>query len=226
MVDHDVPLREVDVNPDPLEQFRRWYGEAADVVRIPEAAAVATVDMAGRPSLRMVLVKQFDERGFTFYTSSLSQKGRELIARPVAALLFYWDPLGRQVRLEGPVEQLGAEESDAYFATRPRGSQLSASASMQSSPVTSRAALEARVAAVAAANGDGPVPRPWHWGGFRVRPSSYEFWQNRDDRLHDRLRFELAGEQGDAGGGHGGGEGHGGGGARPVPGWSLRRLQP
>jgi pyridoxamine 5'-phosphate oxidase len=191
MVDHDVPLREEDVSSDPLEQFRRWYEEAARVLRMPEAAAVATADTAGRPSVRMVLVKQVDERGFTFFTSYESRKGRELLARPCAALLFYWDLLGRQVRVEGPVEQVSTEESDAYFASRPRGSQLSASASCQSSPVASRAALEARVAEVTLALGEGAVPRPPQWGGFRLRPLSYEFWQNRDDRLHDRLQFEL-----------------------------------
>jgi pyridoxamine 5'-phosphate oxidase len=211
MTEHAVPLREQDVARDPLEQFRRWYEEAAQVVRMPEAAAIATADGNGRPSVRMVLVKQVDERGFAFFTNYGSRKGRELAARPLAALLFYWDALGRQVRIEGPVERVGAGESDAYFATRPRGSQLSASASRQSRPVASRSDLEALVAESAARVGDGPVPRPEHWGGFRVRPTSYEFWQHRDDRLHDRLLFERE-RDGDL--------------VAAGIGWTVQRLQP
>jgi len=203
VADHDTPLREGDVSPDPLEQFRRWFAEAAPLVRLPEAAAVASVDAGGQPSLRMVLVKQVDEAGFVFYTSYASRKGRELLARPAAALLFYWDPLGRQVRVEGEALPVSASESDAYFASRPRGSQLSANASRQSSPIESRQALEARVAELAVAFGEGPVGRPADWGGFRLRPDRFEFWQNRDDRLHDRLCYLPA-----------------------DPGWRIERLQP
>jgi len=223
VTDHDVPLDEADVASDPLEQFRRWYAEAATVVRLPEAAAVATVDESGRPSLRMVLVKEADEHGFTFFTNYDSRKGRELQNHPFAALLFYWDALGRQVRIEGPVEPVSAAESDAYFATRPRGSQISAAVSEQSRPIESRAALEARVAQLASALSGGEVARPERWGGFRVRPQSYEFWQNRDDRLHDRLRFELDG----AGRARAAGASPAGG---PAPGgrarWAMQRLQP
>ncbi len=216
MPDHDVPLREQDVAADPLEQFRSWYAEAATVVRLPEAAALATADGSCRPSLRMVLVKEVDERGFTFFTDYDSRKGTELTANPQAALLFYWDPLGRQVRVEGPVERIGVPASDAYFATRPRGSQLSAAVSHQSRPVAGRAELESRVAELADALGGAAVPRPAHWGGFLLRPLSYEFWQNRDDRLHDRLLYLAE----DAGGAE---AGAGAGGAGQ---WSMGRLQP
>jgi pyridoxamine 5'-phosphate oxidase len=141
----------------------------------------------------MVLVKQFDERGFVFYTSYESRKGAELAANPHAALLFYWPPLGRQVRIEGPVERTSAEETAAYVRTRPRASQLSALASPQSHRVESREALERRVAELEA-NDDTDPPLPEAWGGFRIDPESFEFWQNREDRLHDRLRYTRAGE--------------------------------
>jgi pyridoxamine 5'-phosphate oxidase len=184
-----VPLREEDVDPDPLRQFAAWF-EAAEAagVAAPEAAALATASPDGSPSVRMVLVKQHDERGFAFYTGYESRKGQELAGNPRAALLFYWSPLGRQVRIEGPTERTTAEETEAYVRSRPRASQLSALASSQSRPVESREALERRVAELAAAHpGDPPLPEAW--GGFRISPESFEFWQNRDDRLHDRLRY-------------------------------------
>ena len=201
---HDEPLREDDLDPDPLVQFRAWFARAAQVVRLPEAAALATADARGRPSVRMVLVKAFDDRGFVFHTDYESRKGVELAANPHAALLFHWDPLGRQVRLEGPVERLSPAESDTYFATRPRGAQIGAHASAQSRPIGSRRELENKVAEADARYRSGPVPRPPSWGGFRLHPEAYEFGQNRDDRLHDRLRYRP--------------EGGGG--------WRVERLQP
>jgi len=189
------PLSEQDADPDPLRQFAAWFREAGDSgVRAPEAMAVATATPDAEPSVRMVLMKQFDERGFVFFTNYESRKGQELLANPRAALLFHWDTLGRQVRVEGPAERVGAEESAAYIQSRPRGSQLSALASPQSRPVESRAELERLVAELEALNADGALPLPEHWGGIRVRPELYEFWQHREDRLHDRLVYTPAGD--------------------------------
>ena len=189
------PLSEQDADPDPLRQFAAWFREAGDSgVRAPEAMAVATATPDAEPSVRMVLMKQFDERGFVFFTNYESRKGQELLANPRAALLFHWDTLGRQVRVEGPAERVGAEESAAYIQSRPRGSQLSALASPQSRPVESRAELERLVAELEALNADGALPLPEHWGGIRVRPELYEFWQHREDRLHDRLVYRPAGD--------------------------------
>jgi pyridoxamine 5'-phosphate oxidase len=185
-----VPLREEDVDPDPLRQFAHWFQEATDAgVAAPEAAAVATASPDGAPSVRIVLVKQYDERGFVFYTSYESRKGDELAANPRAALLFYWPALGRQVRIEGGVEPTTRAETAAYVRTRPRASQLSALASPQSRPIESRAVLERGVAELTAAHEGLDPPVPEAWGGFRLSPASFEFWQNRDDRLHDRLRY-------------------------------------
>jgi len=190
---HARPLLEGDLDPDPLRAFAAWYADAAaNGVRMPEAVAVATATPAGAPSARMALLKEFDERGFVFFTGYGSRKGRELETNPRAALLFYWEPLGRQVRIEGQVSRVAREESAEYFASRPRGSQLSASASRQSEVAASREALEARVAELAAEHDGREVPRPEHWGGYRLVPEEYEFWQHRDDRLHDRLRYRRA----------------------------------
>jgi pyridoxamine 5'-phosphate oxidase len=185
-----VELRRADLDSEPLEQFRAWFGEAADAVEVPEAVALATAAPDGRPSVRMVLMKRFDERGLVFFSHHTSRKGRELEANPHAALLFHWPPLGRQVRIEGRVERLPAEESDAYFATRPRDAQLGALASRQSEPLASRAELTERLAALEPDLGDGPVPRPPTWGGYLVLPEAWEFWQHRASRLHDRFRYE------------------------------------
>jgi len=203
MTFHPGPLSESDVDDDPLVQFNAWFDEAAPLVRLPEAMAIATADADGRPSLRMVLCKGFDQRGFVFHTHYDSRKARDLAVNPVAALLFHWDPLGRQVRIEGTVEKVDRDESDRYFETRPRGGQIGAHASEQSRPVASRQELDRRVAELTALYEGQPVPRPESWGGFRVRPDVYEFWQSRDDRLHDRLLFRRDGE-----------------------GWTIGRLQP
>ena len=183
-------LREDDVATDPLEQFRRWFGEAGEDNRM----ALATATTEGAPSVRMVLLKDAGHDGFVFFTGYGSRKGGELDANPRAALLFHWPPLGRQVRVEGAVERLGEGESDAYFSTRPRGAQLAAAASGQGRVLANRAQLDEAVADLAREYEGGDVPRPEHWGGYRVRPDAYEFWQHRDDRLHDRLRYRRDGD--------------------------------
>jgi len=192
MTDHGIPLREEDLSEDPLRQFASWTREAeAAGVREPQAAALATASAEGLPSVRMVLVKSFDERGFVFYSHYASRKGRELETNPHAALLFHWDPLGRQVRIEGPVQRASAEESAAYVRSRPRASQLSALASPQSQTLASREELEGRVAELERRYAEGELPLPDSWGGFRLAPHSFEFWQQRHDRLHDRVRYRL-----------------------------------
>lgn len=189
------PLRESDVDPDPFRQFSAWFFEATrSGVRIPEAAALATAAPDGAPSVRMVLVKEMEREGFVFYSNYDSRKGHELGANPRAALLFYWDPLGRQVRIEGEAHPVGQAESAAYIQTRPRGSQLSALASPQSQPIPGREWLEDRVAELARAYDGREVPLPEAWGGFRLLPESLEFWQHREDRLHDRLLYTRAGK--------------------------------
>jgi pyridoxamine 5'-phosphate oxidase len=191
--DHAMPLLENDLDGDPVGQFASWFGEAGTAgVREPEAAALATASADGVPSVRMVLVKAFDERGFVFFSDYTSRKGRELAVNPRAALLFHWDPLGRQVRIEGPVKRTSAEESAAYIRTRPRSSQVSALASPQSQTLESREELERRVAELERRYADGELPMPSSWGGFRLAPETLEFWQQRHDRLHDRLRYRRA----------------------------------
>jgi pyridoxamine 5'-phosphate oxidase len=182
-------LSEDRVQSDPVAQFAQWYERAQAVVKpLPDAVALATATPAGHPSLRMVLLKGFDAHGFVFYTNYRSRKGRELARNTRAALLFYWGELERQVRIDGRVEKLMARESDEYFATRPRGSQLSSWASPQSNVVAGRGPLERRYAAFARKYPDA-VPRPPQWGGYRLAPETFEFWQGREDRLHDRILY-------------------------------------
>ena len=187
-------MEERELDPDPLRQFRRWFEDAHGTdLPAPEAMALATATPAGRPSVRMVLLKSADERGFAFHTNYESRKGDELAANPHAALLFHWQPLGRQVRVEGRVERVPTEESEAYFGTRPRGSRLAAWASPQSRPLADRAELDRLYAEAERKFGD-DVPLPPTWGGFRLVAEAYEFWEHGNDRLHDRVRYERDGE--------------------------------
>jgi pyridoxamine 5'-phosphate oxidase len=177
---------------DPIEVFNEWFEEArASGVAVPETMTIATADASGRPSARMLLLKGVDERGFSFFTGYESRKGRELDANPRAALVFYWRPLGRQVRVEGTVRRLSSEESDAYWATRPPRSRAAAAASRQSEVIESRHELEAEFERLLP--GD-EVPRPERWGGYVLEPETIELWQHRDDRLHERYKFTRARE--------------------------------
>jgi len=197
-------LDERSVDRDPLRQFRGWFDEAiAAGLPEPNAMTLATVGANGHPSARVVLLKGADEHGFTFYTNEKSRKGCELASRPLAALLFFWPQLERQVRVEGPVDRVDAVLADAYFASRPHGSRLAARASPQSAPIPDRASLEARFTDVAMRFPDETVPRPPHWGGYLVVPTMFEFWQGRRSRLHDRVVYH-----------------------RDAAGWRIGRLAP
>ncbi len=205
MASADTPLREEDVGSDPFRQFERWFAEASSLgISQPEAAALATATPDGSPSVRMVLVKRTGPDGFVFYTNYESRKGGELTSNPRAALLFHWERLGRQVRIEGPVERTTRADSLAYARSRPRGSQLSAAASPQSRPVTDRSWLEQRVSELDHQYAHTDVPLSEAWGGFRLRPERFEFWQHRQSRLHDRLVYTPA----------------------PDGGWKVGRLAP
>jgi pyridoxamine 5'-phosphate oxidase len=228
MVDLDA-LPDLDpstVDPDPIAQFDAWLGEArGSQPRWADAMVLATVGPDGAPSARAVLLRGHDGAGFRFHTNYNSHKGRELAGNPKAALVFLWWAVERQVRVEGVVERLGAEESDAYWATRPRGSQISAWASPQSTVVVERSSLHAATAAIearyagGAPGGDGPdgndpipIPRPEHWGGFLLRPHAIELWQGRTFRLHDRVRYRRDDSPTDGG--------------ANVTGWIIERLAP
>jgi pyridoxamine 5'-phosphate oxidase len=201
----DTTLELEHMDPDPLRQFMRWFSDA-EAAAEPEAAGMvlATVGSDGFPSARMVLLRGMDSRGFIFYTNRQSRKAREMEANPNVALVFHWQKLERQVRVEGRIEPAPDDVADAYFQTRPRGSQLGAWASPQSEKIVSRVELEARIAEVEARFADGPIPRPPFWGGYRVIPAWIEFWQGRTSRLHDRLCYRR----------------------RDNEGWSIVRLAP
>jgi pyridoxamine 5'-phosphate oxidase len=193
------------VDWDPIGQFRRWFKDAiASGSRLPESMTLATATTSGRPSARVVLLKQVDESGFVFYTNYRSAKAKELEENPQAALVFYWEKLDRQIRVEGTVERVSAQESDEYFKTRPRDSQLGALASPQSEAIESREVLENKFREVDKLYRNRPIDRPAHWGGYRLKPNRLEFWQNRPGRLHDRILYER---QGDAA-------------------WTIKRLAP
>lgn len=183
-------LDEESVAANPIEQFSRWLSEAAASGHIePTACALATVGADGQPSVRMVLLKSFDDAGFVFFTNYLSRKGEQLSANNRAALLFYWPHGERQVRIEGVCQRISVEESDAYFKSRPRGAQIGAIISLQSRTVSSREVIEESYKKFERQIGDEPVTRPSSWGGYRIMPGSFEFWQGRESRLHDRITF-------------------------------------
>jgi pyridoxamine 5'-phosphate oxidase len=189
-------LSEEDVNPDPFKQFSVWLEDAlAAKLPQPLGMALATATRDGKPSVRMVLLRGVSEKGFCFFTNYESRKARELQTNPRAALVLYWAELDRQVRVEGTIDRLSAEESDAYFQTRPRGSQLGAWASPQSQVIPNRELMERNLQELTAKYAAGPVPRPPHWGGFRLVPEAIEFWAGGDNRLHDRLRYVRHGQK-------------------------------
>jgi pyridoxamine 5'-phosphate oxidase len=189
---HVFPLLEKELDPNPIKQFERWLDEAFDA-KIPQAESMtlATATKNGMPSARMVLLKHVDAQGFVFYTNYNSQKGKELAENPRASLVFYWEELHRQVRIDGTVSKVSSKESDAYFQTRPRESQVSAHASTQSEVIGSREELDRRFEELQRKFEGQPVPRPPHWGGYRLKPTRIEFWQSRYARLNDRIVYEL-----------------------------------
>jgi len=198
MTDQFAALAKDSIDPNPIRQFQTWCAEVR-AQGVPEqdviSMTLATAAKDGQPSARVVLLKSFDQHGFVFYTNYQSRKGQGLAENPRASLLFYWSQLWRQVRIEGVVEKISAAESEEYFQSRPLGSKLGAWASNQSEVVANRETLEARFAELEKRFGE-QVPRPEHWGGYRLKPNSIEFWQGRDNRLHDRLRYNLQADGG------------------------------
>jgi pyridoxamine 5'-phosphate oxidase len=184
-----TPFDVTDADPDPFRQFDAWFNEARPLQRDPDAVVLATATPDGAPSARLVLLRYRDAESFGWYTNYDSRKGTELLANPRAALVWYAEALGRQVRIEGPVRQMSSAQSDAYFDARPRGHQIGALSSLQSRPLATRAELEELVADLTRSLDGTDVTRPGHWGGFVLRPSVFEFWQHRDDRLHDRVQY-------------------------------------
>ena len=185
-------LRRSDLDPDPIKQFSNWFTAAIEAgIRDVNAMSLATAGPDAKPSVRILLLKGFDQDGFVFFSNYESGKGRQLDANPYAAMAFYWIELDRQIRISGKVERTSREESQIYFHSRPIGSQLGAWASRQSEVLDARRVLDARMAEMAERFGDGPVPLPPHWGGYRLKPDVFEFWQGRPDRLHDRFRYTL-----------------------------------
>ena len=194
MTDISEELDEQTIDREPINQFKRWFDDAvASGMKLPEAMTLATATRDGKPSARVVLLKDVDSDGFVFYTNYRSAKARDLEANPHAALVFYWSQFDRQVRVEGTVERVSTEESRAYFKTRPRESQIGAWASPQSNVIENREVLEARVAELEQLYGDGELECPEHWGGYRVKPTRIEFWKGRLGRLHDRIVYERDG---------------------------------
>jgi pyridoxamine 5'-phosphate oxidase len=200
-----MPLNETELDPNPLIQFSRWFEDARAAIKdLPEGMTLATSNPEGEVSGRVVLLKEFDERGFVFYTNYNSRKAAQIHDNPRAALTFWWAPMQRQIRIEGAIVRTTEEESDVYFATRPRGSQLGAWASEQSKVIAGRGDLDARFDELSRCYPEGTIPRPPHWGGYRVIPIFYEFWQGREDRLHDRFAYRL----------------------RDAKDWTIERLSP
>ena len=186
-----IPFDVADANPNPFAQWGSWFEEGSREVREPEAIAVSTANLQGRISSRMVLLRTADEQGFVWFTNYNSHKGHDLTENPRAAFLWYCEPLGRQVRIEGLVTRVSDAESDEYFNSRPRGHQIGAHASNQSEPLATRQELEDRVRSLESEFDGRDIPRPAHWGGFRLVPEHFEFWQHRKDRLHDRVLYDL-----------------------------------
>ncbi len=201
--EYETRLDRAELADHPIEQFAAWFAEAGEENPLPEAMALATADAGGAPAVRYVLLKGFSGEGFDFFTDYRSAKAADLEANPRAALALWWPQLGRQVRVGGDVSRLGAEESDAYFASRPREAQLGAWASRQSDPLADRAELESRIEEATRRFAGGEIERPSHWGGFRLRPQTIEFWQQGPGRLHDRFRYRHEGD-----------------------GWAIQRLSP